>query len=256
MKVLTKLIRLLDKMVNVIAILGFSLMILYGIYAVWDSMQIYKGADMASYETYRPGEKGMSFEELRKINPEVFGWLTVAGTNIDYPLVQGEDNSKYVNTDAKGEFSLSGSIFLDFRSDRHFKDMNHILYGHHMDKNVMFGELKNFSDETYFKEHLSGEIYYDDSWHNIVFFAFLETDAYDPVLYNAKLNGEEDFQTFLNAIKERAVQFRDIECQAKDRFVLLSTCTSASTNGRQILAGKIVEQPNQEKESEERRWSD
>ena len=86
----------------------------------------------------------ISFEELQKINPEVFGWLNIPDTHIDYPLVQAEGNSKYVNTDVKGNFSLSGSIFLDCRNHKDFSDCNHIIYGHHMQKDAMFGELERF----------------------------------------------------------------------------------------------------------------
>ncbi|MCG4817374.1 class B sortase, partial [Collinsella aerofaciens] len=77
-------------------------------------------------------EGGLSFEQLKELNPEVFGWLTVYGTNIDYPVTQGKDNWKYVNTNALGEYSLSGAIFLDYTNRKDFQDFNSILYGHHM----------------------------------------------------------------------------------------------------------------------------
>ncbi len=63
---------------------------------------------------------GTSFEELRKINPDVCGWITLDHTKIDYPILQGEDNLTYINTDVYGDFALSGSIFLDSGCDRNF----------------------------------------------------------------------------------------------------------------------------------------
>ena len=123
-----KIIRIADKMVNWLIALCFIPLLLYGIYGLWDSNQINQQADASLYETYKPTAKdSISFAELQKKNPEVIGWLTVDHTHIDYPLVQGEDNSKYVNTDPLGAFSLSGSIFLDYNNRNDFSDMNSII---------------------------------------------------------------------------------------------------------------------------------
>lgn len=225
--------------------LCFVPLMLYGIYALWDSAQVNRQADNSVYETYRPvgdDEEDVSFEGLQKLNPEVFGWLTVYGTNIDYPLVQAENNSKYVNMNVKGEFALSGSIFLDSRNDKSFEDINSILYGHHMQKEVMFGELESFADEEYFEKHTYGVIYYDKAWHGIEFFAFLHVDAYDPVIYNAGIQGEDGRQMYLNYVKDHAINYRELEWEPEEHYVALSTCTSDSTNGRHILVGRITEQ--------------
>ena len=124
-------------------------------YALWDSNQIYQAADKSSYALYKPTEtnEGKSFQELQAVNPEVFAWLTVYGTNIDYPVTQGHDNMKYVNTNAEGLYSLSGAIFLDCNNSRHFSDFNHIVYGHHMENKVMFGELADFANRAMFDAH-------------------------------------------------------------------------------------------------------
>ena len=90
-----RIIRFADHFVKFLIILCFLPLLLFGIYAVWDSEQIYKQADSTVYETYKPAsEDNLSFEELKKINPEVFGWLQVDQTHIDYPILQSEDNSK------------------------------------------------------------------------------------------------------------------------------------------------------------------
>ena len=82
-------------------------------YMLWDSNQVYQAADAKNYEAYIPTEKHTkSFEELQKINPDIIGWIRVNDTNINYPLLQAEDDDTYMNTDAEGKYSLSGSIFL------------------------------------------------------------------------------------------------------------------------------------------------
>lgn len=238
---LRKIIRMADYFVNAIIVSFCVLLILYGGYGLWDSAQVNKQAESQNYQTYRPDDQ-LSFEQLRQMNPEVFGWLTVEKTHIDYPLVQGTDNSKYVNTDAKGEFSLSGSLFLDCRNHKDFSDMNHIIYGHHMDKDAMFGELEYFQEQAYFEKHKSGKLYYKGQWHPIEFFSFLHVDAYDEQIYNTTLHGERNRLSYLNYIRANAQHFRELSFQPEDRYIVLSTCTSSSTNGRHVLVGRISKQ--------------
>ena len=70
--------------------------------------------------------------------------------------------------------------------------MNNILYGHQMEKHKMFGDLKNFLERSYFDTHTSGSVYYESQWHGIEFFALLCVDAYDDVVYNTGLKGNDD----------------------------------------------------------------
>ena len=70
---------------------------------------------------------------MQALNPDVCGWLTIDGTHIDYPLVQGATNMDYINRDVYGEFSLSGAVFLDSRSKADFSDGYSIVYAHHME---------------------------------------------------------------------------------------------------------------------------
>lgn len=242
MKIGIFLVKAAASIVN-LAVLALCLLLLsYGCYAIWDSGQIQKGADQARYEVYKPTEDDtLSFHELQDINPEVFGWLTVYGTGVDYPLVQGEDNEKYVNTDATGEYSLTGSLFLDCRNNRDFTDFNSIVYGHHMAEDKMFGDISDFDDKAYFEEHPYGSLYYRGRTHGIKFFAFLKTDAYDEI-YTPGLAEPGQRRRYLDKIRDQAQNYRDIQVTKEDHLLLLSTCASVLTNGRYILAGKITEQ--------------
>lgn len=240
-----KIIQIIDRIVNWLIALCFLPILLYGMYAMWDSYQINQQADASVYETYKPTAKdSLSFAELQKINPEVFGWLTVDKTHIDYPLVQAEDNAKYVNTDVMGEFSLAGSIFLDCNNKKDFSDINNIIYGHHMAKDAMFGELEYFEEPEYFEEHSYGKLYYEGKWHKVDFFAFVHADAYDNVFYNTSPN---DRSVYLDYVKEHAKFLKKISFDDNERYVTLSTCTSDSTNGRHLLIGRILENAAEEK---------
>ena len=233
-------IRLLEGIITSMVLLLFLGCIAFGGYAMWDSNQLYVDADTTQYEQYKPKDKDTrSFTELKAINKDVIGWLSVYGTNIDYPLVQAEDNETYVNTSVTGEQMLSGSIFLDYRNQPDFSDFNSIIYGHHMSNQVMFGEIGDFQDELYFKEHRYGKLYDGQQEYGIEFFAFIEADAYDKSVYAPAITETDRQQEYLAGLFEKALHTREIETGRLDRFVLLSTCTSSATNGRHILVGQL-----------------
>ncbi len=235
-----KLIRLLDSAVNFVVLSTLLILLAYGCYALWDSQQLYAAADNAQYEIFKPkGEDSASFEELRAVNPEVFGWLTVYGTNIDYPLTQGQDNEKYVNTAADGTYSLSGSLFLDFRNRQDFSDFNSIIYGHHMEKKAMFGEISSFRDRTFFDRHRYGKLYCGGREWGLEFCAFLEIDAYDELYIPAVAADQQ--QGYLERIRSLARNLCPEPEGEQPRLVLLSTCTTTSTNGRHVLVGWLTD---------------
>lgn len=235
-------IRLLDGIINLMVLFLILIMVAFGCYAIWDSQQLYQETEEEHYEQYKPiAGNDLSFEQLQKLNPDVFGWLTVYGTNIDYPLVQGEDNETYVNTSVTGESLLSGSIFLDYRNQKDFSDFNSIIYGHHMDKKVMFGEIGEFAEEAYFKEHQYGNLYFGGQDYGLEFYAFLIIDAYDSSVYSPAVEGEANRQSYLENLIAKSMCIRKNEVNTADHLVLLSTCSSDITNGRYILVGKLSE---------------
>ena len=234
----------MNGMVDTAVMILLVLLITIGCYAIWDSKQVYEMADAAQYRVYKPTEEngGLSFKELQEINPDVFAWLTIYGTNIDYPVVQGSNNMEYINTNAAGRYSLSGAIFLDYRSSKEFSDFSSILYGHHMEKNTMFGEIECFAGKEYFEARQYGMLYFNGKEHGLEFFAFVRTNAYDETVYRRNITGKKERQNYLERLRSIATHTRDIQVTANDRIVLLSTCSEVSTNGRDILIARITDE--------------
>jgi len=238
-------VRIANGFVNLIVLTAILLLFSFGSYAMWDSGQIHSAASPLRYAMYRPTAEGEgdSFADLQAINPDVFAWLTVFGTNIDYPVVQGQNNIRYVNTDARGRHSLSGAIFLDFRSGPNFSDFSSIIYGHHMENRVMFGEIALFADRSYFEARRYGMLYFEGREHGVEFFAFVHTDAYDMTVFRNQIREPEQRQAYLDLLMHMACHVRaDMSVTVEDRIVLLSTCSPNSTNGRDILIGKIIDE--------------
>ncbi|MCL2287089.1 MAG: class B sortase [Firmicutes bacterium] len=237
-------IRAVNGTINTFVLVIILLLLAFGCYALWDSGQVYSNASHSRYERYKPTieNEGVSFEQLQAINPDVLAWLTVYGTNIDYPMVQGLDNMRYVNTSAEGRYSLSGAIFLDYRNSPDFSDFNNITYGHHMESRAMFGEIALFSDKSYFDARKYGKLFVDGKEYGLEFFAFVHTGAGDREIFRVNIVEQEARQAYLDLILDMAINTRkDVSVTAEDRIILLSTCSPNSTSGRDILVAKIVE---------------
>ena len=243
------IVRMIDHMVNLTALLLILIVMFLSCYMLWDSNQVYQAADAKNYEAYIPTEKHTkSFEELQKINPDIIGWIRVNDTNINYPLLQAEDDDTYMNTDAEGKYSLSGSIFLHCANKPDFSDFNNMIYGHHMEKHKMFGEVGMFTDKTYFEKHPYGNLFFDGKDHGVEFYALIQADAYNERIFSICPDDPKAKQAYLQEILDNALYKRNFEITQNDHLVLLITCTSELTNGRNILVGKLSDQIYPEKE--------
>ena len=234
-------------MVNFIALLLILMVMFLSCYMLWDSNQVYQAADTKNYEAYIPTEKHTkSFKELQKINPDIIGWIRINETNVNYPLLQAEDDDTYMNTDAEGKYSLSGSIFLHCANKPDFSDFNNMIYGHHMEKHMMFGDIGEFTNQNFFNKHHYGNLYYDGINHGIEFIAIMQLDAYNERAFNVCIS-EEAKQEYIKLIDSNSLYKRNVQISPNDHLVILTTCTSDMTNGRNVLVGKITNKTYPEK---------
>ena len=225
-----------NRLITLAAGLLLGALALYGVWSLWDIAATRFAALPGETLRFKPltdaADAGPGFAELRALNPDVCGWLTLDGTRIDYPVVQGADNMIYVNTDVYGDFSLSGAIFLDARCAADFTAPYSIVYGHHIEDGGMFGDIVQFAGADYFAAHTTGTLVTDDTAYTIALFACVQTDAYDPVLYDPA----QDPATRLSYIQAHAVQYR---APGSGPVVAFSTCAEAATNGRVLLFGQL-----------------
>ena len=114
-----------------IAVFGFIMLI--GLWQVYDNYYMFTHTLDKSVLRFKPDPKQPAAEADSPITDDMAGWITIDGTDIDYPVMQGKDNNAYLNTDPFGNYSLTGSIFLDSRSSPDFSDEYSVIYGHHMD---------------------------------------------------------------------------------------------------------------------------
>lgn len=121
-------------------------------YPLWKNQKILEDlqSDVKTEET-GDEDPGIDWEKLKKINPDIVGWIKVPGTRIDYPVLRGSRWNEYLHKDYKGESSYAGSIFI--QPGASFEDKHLILYGHNMRTRSMFGSLHEFESEDFYKKY-------------------------------------------------------------------------------------------------------
>lgn len=190
-----------------------------------------------------PKEARTQFRALLDVNPDVVGWLRIGNTAIDYPVVQGQDNAYYLNRNYKGEESSAGSIFLDFRNDIGKAQPNTVIYGHRMKDGSMFGDLKKFLKDDFFKENLTFQ--YDTLYHSYRAEIFSVYPATADLNYiQTGFGSEQEYATFLQGLQERSLYKTDTVLGVEDRILTLSTCdyTLDPAKGRLVIHAKLIEQ--------------
>ena len=128
------------------------------------------------------------------------------GTAIDYPVLQGATNMSYINTDVYGEFAMAGSIYLDSRNDREYKDIYSLLYWHNMSKHRMFSDVNLYKDEEFFKENHLGMLLMEDGGHILRSLSCILTSAGNSGIFNPENWDNSTNEQKISMVLEDAVQ--------------------------------------------------
>ena len=243
MKIINGLVNFIDRIINYIIIVILLLLLFYSGYALFDAHTVYQKAELsADILKYRPDENELfSLEKIQnEINPDICAWIRINNTNIDYPIVIGEDNTEYLNNDYKKEYSITGSIFLDYRNDRFFNDDYSIVYGHNLKRDLMFAQIREFADKKYFDEHLIGVLYTGKEIYKIDIIYFESINAYAKP-YSLMLCKNGSNASLLTEFEKCAINKNtNVDVNSQDKLILLSTCNSSDTETRSVLVGKLT----------------
>ena len=232
-----------NRILSIMAGILILLMLSYGMYSLWDTYKIYANSfadeELLKFRPTDDGEDNPTLKDLKKLNPDVKAWIQVPKTNIDYPVVQGQDDMEYINKNVYGEFELSGAIFLSCLNKDDFSDPYNLVYGHNMKNGGMFADVADFTNKEYFETHQKGKLYLTDPTRKIRFFACMKVTAADAKIYHPDGYRKENLKDLLDYIQANAVQYRDVNVADENSLIALSTCSEAETNGRVVLIGKL-----------------
>ena len=183
----------------------------------------------------------VDFDALRKINPDVVGWIHIPDTGINYPIVQAGDNTTYLHRTFQGKDSHVGAIFLDALCNPDFSSFNSIIYGHNLKNGEMFGHLKKLYDVEYnskadYKKHSTVWIITPDNAYECAIFAFREISVKnDRDVYTVDQPDAIVRRGFLNEQIRKSQKETGIRPSEKQRMITLSTCTSRTQQGRFVV---------------------
>lgn len=183
----------------------------------------------------------IDFDKLKKTNKDTVGWIQFTEPEkISYPMVRGEDNDKYLKTTFKGKKNSAGTIFMDAYNSGDFSDRNTFIYGHNMKNGSMFGQLRKYKNESFYKQYPYFYIYTPDGKevkYQIFAVCIVEDTSRS---YTRYYDNDEQYLDYLNYLKKVALYDTGVEMTAESKIVSLSTCTNVSDTQRLLVHGVKV----------------
>lgn len=182
----------------------------------------------------------VDFDSLRAVNGDVVGWLLQEGTEINFPIVQGEDNEYYLNHLYTGAVNRTGAVFADANNSPYFSDMCTYLYGHNRKNGSMFASIPNYMDHDYYEEHPTLTLItpYED-YIAEVFACVRESTEQDQTWRVRQFGRRAEYDEFVQSILERSTLDTGVVPKWGDQLLALCTCTNEVHEDRYIVFARL-----------------
>ncbi len=181
----------------------------------------------------------VDWDALRAINPDTIGWIYIPGTTINYPIVQGEDDSYYLTHDFKGStgwIATFGAIFLEAENKADFSDPNNIIYGHHLNDGSMFAPIADFADADTFNANRTIYLLTPKGNYRLTTFSLVHCAADDPIAQMTFTDNAERVSYIQDKMDRSVVSVTDVPAADNmKRTFALSTCDNLASDGRWVL---------------------
>lgn len=187
------------------------------------------------------------YKSLYNHNKNLIGWLKIADTNIDYPVMQTDNNEFYLDHNVDHEPDKNGTLFMDYQCDILTPSFNFIIYGHNMRSGNMFGNLDKYKSESYYKKHpviLFDTIYEKGTYQVMyVFNSHIYTEDEITFKYYQMIDvaSEKEFESNMNSMQEISLYDTGVTAVYGDQLLTLSTCDYGEDDGRFVVVAKRVQ---------------
>ena len=194
------------------------------------------------------GDFDVDFDELNDINTDIYAWLYVPGTDVDYPVAQSieyKEDDYYLDHNIYRQYQFSGTIYSQLKNHLDFHDPVTVLYGHNMLNGTMFASLHNFEDRDFFDEHNTAFVLTKDKvFTYLIYSAYVFDDRHILNTYN--FDEEGVFQEYLDSTLEPHSYSENVregvKLNTSNRILTLSTCTGGASNTRYLVQGVLVDE--------------
>jgi sortase B len=181
----------------------------------------------------------VDINKLKEKNSDTVGWINVNNTNINYPYVQGKDNNYYLDHSFNKKYNEAGWVFLDYRNDKNLSNKNNILYAHSRLDKTMFGSLSKTLKSNWYNNKDNHIIRLSTETENTMWQIFSVYKIPEETYYiTTNFNSDNDYQKFLNTIKERSIHNFSTNLTTDDKILTLSTCYSDTE--RTVVHAKLI----------------
>lgn len=190
------------------------------------------------------------YAKVHEQNTDFVGWISIDGTNINYPVMQTIDNPNYyLKHGFEKQYSNYGVPYVQENCVLGISD-NIVIYGHHMKNNSMFADLCKYESEDFYREHPT--VHFDTlsglGEYEIV--AVFKTVAYSEdgfkFYHFVDAADEMAFDAFISQCKDLALYDTGVDAEYGDKLITLSTCEYSRTNGRMVVVAKLIAPPSVE----------
>lgn len=197
-------------------------------------------------------EKNLDWNKLHKENEDIYAWITVTDTTVDYPVLQHPtDNTYYLNNNIDGTPGYPGCIYTEDYNAKDFSDKNTVLYGHNLKDKTMFSSLHNYEEEDTFSKDQYIYIWTENDVFVYKVFAAYEFNS-NHLLLNYDYNNEYVYEQYIKDIfnvKDNGYGIAnikdDIDVTKKDRIITLSTCTTDHNSDQRFLVVGVLIPPEE-----------
>ncbi len=201
--------------------------------------------NIAPSEVYNQETGELNFPQMRELNPDLYAWIKIPNTMIDYPIAQyqGSDDTYYLSHNMYKESAFAGCIYTEKINSKNFDDPNTVLYGHNMQNGSMFRELHNFRNEDFFNNNKYIYIYLPNKTLTYHIFSAYEYDDRH-ILYSFDFSDKKTFQDYLdyaqNPVSSMMCNKRNLNVTADDKIITLSTCLGNISTSRYLVQGVLI----------------
>ena len=185
-------------------------------------------------------EYTVDFNKLKEQNDETVAWIKVNNTNIEYPVVKAKNNDFYLNHNFEKNYNSAGWVFADYKNKFDGKDKNIVIYGHNRKDGSMFGTLKNVLNDEWYNNDENVKIILNTEDESSVYdiFSIYKIEKEDYYI-RTEFKNLDEFEKFLNTIKNRSIKNFDVDISKEDNILTLSTCADNNKYRVVVHAKKI-----------------
>lgn len=232
------------KIISVIVVLIAAICVGVFFYTQWQNDKSEDAYHKLRQEKTQEQKATHDFAQLQKQNPDIYAWIQVPNTKVDYPVLQSEEDNYYLSRDINKQDSKPGSIYSNACNGKDMEDAITIFYGHDMKAHTMFGSLHLFDEEEFFEENDTILVETAEALYTYVIYGVYNyNDNYIPAVFAVdEAQGAQDFIDSLEECAKEGDKLTHVRqgetLTADDKILVLSTCISGQDDRRLLVVAK------------------